>query len=132
MATPKRKPARKRLTKLVIDRAKWGTGALRNTEGKMCCLGFAVEACGVKLRATTERFGKNWYGMPFELSKTRKAKLPAWLVVSPDGDYLPLQEIAQINDKTNKFTSLSNVEQEKLIARRFAEHGCKVTFVGER
>lgn len=35
------------ITELVIDRAKWGKGALLNSEGKMCCLGFLSKACGV-------------------------------------------------------------------------------------
>lgn len=35
------------ITELVIDRAKWGVGALLNRDGTMCCLGHLSVACGI-------------------------------------------------------------------------------------
>ena len=36
-----------KLTRVIIDRAKWGKKALLNTKGKMCCLGFCAKSAGI-------------------------------------------------------------------------------------
>lgn len=112
------------ITELVIDRSKWGTGALENEDGSMCCLGFLSKACGYTdlfvgrrpmNQMTYPRF--EWDNVP-EVFRDTMTRLPsdactAWA------------EAAKINDGNDTWAD----KEVKLISL-FAKHGIALTFVG--
>jgi hypothetical protein len=108
--------------KLVIDRGKWDRGSgcsalLR--DGKMCCLGFYAEACGLK-----DSDIKN-IGTPSVLAK-RGVKIPKamkWLLFSGD-DSVDCSNLIQANDNQRQ------PNREEKIARLFAKHDVTVEFTG--
>lgn len=120
--------------KLVIDRAKWLRGEkdagllLRESDGKMCCLGFLALACGLEEDQIVE------VGEPHE---TRSPLLPKWLCSAYDEheddgelvtkyiDSSDAVELMKINDTVG-----DDAPREREIASVFAKHGVEVEFVG--
>lgn len=128
---------KKRLRTLTIDRTKWGRnnsagelsgGALRQNDksspsniGKMCCLGFACSKLGVTDKQMTTLTDFKLIGLPNDLSKSEKEKLPKWLFGEGDD----VDKLASVNDNC----LLSDTQKEKRIITIFARHGVKVKFI---
>jgi hypothetical protein len=111
------------ITELVIDRQKWGTGALKNEDGTMCCLGFLSEACGYgdQLRhIDVKGIDHGSVGLPN----------PLWIDVPPvfrDGH---ISEIATKAARINDSDRLQD-EKEEALFTLFKNNGIKLSFVGE-
>ena len=114
------------LTKLVIDRSKWGAGGLLNDDGKMCCLGFASKACG----ASEDEIG----GLAFPPhSFVGKYNMPPWMCCNEkctDTRCRPAAVLghaaaAGIND-----SSIPESEKEERLAKLFAANGIELSFIG--
>jgi hypothetical protein len=108
---------KREIKELVIDRARWGTGQLRNEDGSMCCLGFLGKACGIKVKDMLA------VGMPDDL--------PSWLIeLFPDGlnsrDEIAAEQAANINDDPN----MPRKKKEAKLRELFKTQGIKLTFVG--
>ena len=113
---------------LVIDRERWGrgdpkTGALMNDQGKMCCLGFAAEACGLELTPDSDVM------MPADLGDA-KYKMPEWMCPQYDDGSWPNQvtKAAQINDEA----ATTDAAKEEALKALFAMHGTKLYFVDKK
>ena len=107
------------ITELVIDRARWGTTALLNTDGTMCCLGFLSRACGVPyeqmLNVSFPRYGwANEFGVNIEFVAELTADRVHRLA-------------AEINDNTN----YSKEQKETMLIDLFAKNGITLSFTGE-
>lgn len=96
---------KKTLTKLVIDRAKWGRGALVRDDGKMCCLGFLGLACGLTKKEMKP------HAMPFAIDPEPLARV-GW---DNADDCLLLSELAAINDDT----TIRRPRKERLLTEKF-------------
>jgi hypothetical protein len=117
--------------KLVIDRSKWlrGEGSddsylLRNEDGKLCCLGFYAQACGLETEAIT--------------NVATPAQVPKYANIWGDGACWLFDEsnvsstcndLMMINDEKLPFFD-SEKEREEQVAAIFAKHGVQVEFVG--
>lgn len=114
------------ITKLVIDRAKWGTSALLSKDGTMCCLGFLSKACGVPdedmLDVPYPRF--KWVDM-FGVN-TEFAARDFDVLVAP-GTPAPTAAAA-INDSS----TLSMEQKETQLIELFANNGIELSFTGEK
>lgn len=100
----------------VIPRSKWlrGQGNLesflyRPSDGKQCCVGIYLSACGTPLSSLTGH--KEAHG----------PDLPLWMHA---GEAIALLELYESNDNR----SLSEPEREAEIAEGFAKQGIAVTF----
>lgn len=109
--------------KLVIDRSKWlrgEGGALsvlhRAADGKMCCLGFYGQACGV----TVEEMGD--LTSP---SRLANGNWPAWLVDKIEGNSNVCIELMSVNDRQGTDSAI----RESHITEVFHNNGVDVTFV---
>ena len=104
------------IKEFTVDRARWGQGALLNN-GKMCCLGFLSEACGIAL----SRFGMRGYPDPewTEVPEVFRHPRGRWRDA-------PGRTAANINDGQDE----DSEKESKLIAL-FAKHGIKLSFTGE-
>ncbi len=117
---------------LVIDRTKWLRGdlrpifgddvysRLRDQNGRMCCLGFYLKACGARGLTSDSAYA------PSDL-----ARLPAeaaWLKHPEDEcEDGPAEKLISAND----FSGRNEADREKKIAKLFREHGgVTVTFRG--
>jgi hypothetical protein len=120
-----RRKMAKKVTTLVIDRSRWGTGSLggelqapdnsTKRAGLRCCLGFYCLAAGYAEKQITRR------GMPASLASSNK--LPEWLLDrDPQSD---VNKLAKIND------ALISTNREERIKKIFAKHGVKVRFIGK-
>jgi hypothetical protein len=106
---------------VVIDRQRWGMGALRRvTDQKQCCLGFACEAYGIKVDAMLG------IGAPSALPELYQAKLPKWLLALTDD--IDVGRAASINDDPN----LSWSKKEELLKPIFKKHRINLVFRGTR
>jgi hypothetical protein len=109
--------------KFTIDRSKWqrgpGESRLLNSHGKMCCLGFYGEACGVP---TDDLFGLAY---PSEVRRSSHL-LPTWLEDSDD-----VAELICLNDAdpTDEEDVSDEADRERRIAAIFAKHGVEVEFI---
>lgn len=110
---------------LVIDRSRWlrGEGAsasrlLRPCDGKMCCLGFYLESCGLTPEVMLDE------ETPFNVREKIEGSGAEWLLngISHSGSGMALM-IA--NDNMGK----TDVSREGYIKQMFEEHGVDVTFV---
>lgn len=114
--------------KFTIDRSKWIRGKdrgmsylLRPADGKRCCVGFYLQACGL----TDEQLSNRCYADSYD-QNLRKDDLPAgteWLHISRSkegGD-----SVYYVNDDME----LTETEREERIAARFAREGHEVEFV---
>lgn len=115
---------------VVIQRENWIRGEdpsdsflLRESDRKMCCLGFALCAARVPHKVLRGR------GAPLSVGAALLPKRMLWLLThgatmnSPDGE-----ELMRLNDDT----STAEDEREKGIKVIFAEHNVKVTFRGKK
>lgn len=119
------------LKKLVIDRSKWGKGSLLRgpryktlndplfREGRMCCLGHALLACGNTPKSIMD------HGMPQNVHK-----VPSWIYDRiGNGLELGLTQTAYSAADINDYAAPS--EKESKLIELFAENGCELSFVGE-
>lgn len=127
------------INEFTIDRSMWlrgrepgGSYLLREIDGKRCCLGFYLEACGVpddQLRG---------YAAPGSVYRNRaeyRDLVPKWLIGPPwhrlsddpaDAvNSITAQYLMEVNDATDS----TDAEREALIAKTFADHGVEVHFV---
>jgi hypothetical protein len=122
---------------LVIDERRWlhaekddpegnYEGMLRNEEGKMCCLGFFAQSCGVKAKDMLN------LGMPADLNripkKLREMAFDAEDFGDGDVDYSTkdvIQDLADANDEEG----LTLARRKQRITRLFRQIGVGVTFV---
>lgn len=114
-------------THLEIDRAKWlrGEGAensrlLRHYDGKMCCLGLYLEACGVPREVLRDK------NTPAQLDE----RIPRWL-------YEPNKALTRVvSMATSKLMGVNDDPKERkredLVREMFAAHGVTVTFTGAK
>jgi hypothetical protein len=115
--------------KLVIDRQKWARGAeegmLLNTQCKMCCLGFAALACGLKPHQI-----KN-VEMPAdtreETKPTRNKTVWNALLDIDEGGRCDT-EIASYLASVNDDSDMSDKMREHKIRQKFKKIGVEVTF----
>jgi hypothetical protein len=125
--------------KFTIDRSKWqrgpGESRLLNSHGKMCCLGFYGEACGVP---TDDLFGLAY---PSEVRRSSHL-LPTWLtdVTDIDEEYGPVERVEDSDDvaeliclndadPTDEEDVSDEADRERRIAAIFAKHGVEVEFI---
>lgn len=118
------------LRKLVIDRSRWQCGAhtkglltqLRNSAGRMCCLGFHSLALGY----TEEEITGHWYPRSLADNGRKKDGLP--VVPGTYGwDNNPFAtQAARINDSTD----IDDAERESRLVALFLEQGWELTFEG--
>lgn len=118
--------------KLVIDRARWfrGKGAddsrlLRSCDGRMCCLGIYLEACGVPSDALENT--------PYPSTYRLRPFIPAeaqWLLARDSRN--PTSSDAIDLATTNDRTSIKARTREERIRAMFAKHDVEVVFVGGR
>lgn len=119
----------KDVKKFVIDRSKWlrGQGSINSylldNEGKMCCLGFYAQECGLRPQDI-----KN-VAEPITVVVSKKKDWNSFLIAT-DGavDNSPdTWKLMEINDDPK----LDDKVREKFIKDRFAEHDIKVKFIGK-
>jgi hypothetical protein len=152
---PKTSQERRRLLKVVIDRAKWLRGVtvnscLRDDEGKMCCLGFLGLACGHTAQELRDAVspselpscddnlkgggGADDVDHPAGSGRWPKAiARTSWTTDSRLANYL-----MKVNDADEKvvksfgrtFKVPDEASRERLITELMAEAGVGVTFVG--
>lgn len=133
-----------KVTELVIDRSKWlrGEGSnasrlLRESDGKMCCLGMYGLACGLTPEDLLESHTPITAGLSILWSDMSKASGSDWLFQEHTTSW-DCRTLMQNNDVRADIRadimacSISVVEEEreKMIAQTFLEHGVTVTFVG--
>jgi len=114
------------LTAFAVRRPTWlrGEGGidsrlLRVSDGRQCCLGQYLTACGVPHDALAE------VSSPGEVAGP---DVPAWLL-NPDGrDSVLAEVLMEVNDDHE----LSEVARESTLTARFAQAGITVRFVGRR
>lgn len=135
--------AKRVLTEVEIDRAKWLTGealsegavldsGLRDRQtGMQCCLGFVCRAVGFSQKAITDQ------GMPYELDSTVRGKsrlIKAGLATDmsddPWGDD-PLAHVATVAANINDNDGLTRRERESKVKAQLKELGFKAKFVGK-
>jgi hypothetical protein len=111
------------ITELVIDRARWGQGALKRIDsGKMCCLGFLAVACGVPEDELffTGISGNSAMGMP-RPEWAEKYGMPAGVTYTLGWQTLA----AEIND-----SAIPMEDKEVKLIALFDDHGITLSFVG--
>lgn len=116
--------------KLVIDRSKWlrGEGSdkselLREEDGKMCCLGFYLEQCGVSRDNIS---GKR---IPGDVPRVDAEipVVPEWLIET--GTRCMSSDVCQNLMIKNDSEHTHDSAREEYIAEKFAAQGIEVTFV---
>lgn len=138
--------------KLVIDRNTWlrggfernqGYSCLRDEQGRKCCLGFYLEACGF---SQTQITGS---GSPHDVfsflgprTAARRNWKPRWLLRKDNkgvvfDDSSDCSTLMNVNDNVHiedptSLEILSEADREKQIKKIFAKHGVTVTFVGPK
>lgn len=116
------------IKKFTIDRSKWlngelykryenadkdaPEGQLKDHSGRMCCLGFYSQACGV--------VGLRSKSMPDELASKERDKLDFY-IINNQYDY------SGCNDNTR----LTTTQRESKLKELFAKRNIKVTFKGK-
>lgn len=115
---------------LVIDRSIWLRGErngdvylLRPADGKMCCLGIYLQACG----ASPDTLRGRRYPSSVAVALPDEARWllrPGKPVVGVQSDSLETTELAVTNDDN----TITDAEREKRIATLLAKHDVRVTF----
>jgi hypothetical protein len=119
----------------VIDRSKWlpreafdggKSYLLRESDGRMCCLGVYLRACGIPASALNRL---ELPAMVVKESNLSVSEVPAWLLDLRGGTWSSesATELASINDSQR----ITLDEREQRIIERFAEQGIEVRFEGE-
>jgi hypothetical protein len=142
---------------VVIDRAKWQRGVpidscLRDSEGKMCCLGFLGQACGFTAQELRDAIspselpsrdddlegpgGVDDVDHPAGSGKwPRKIARTNWTTDSLLANYLMSVNDAEekvVKSRKRTFKVPDEAARERLITNLMAEAGVAVTFVGDR
>ena len=116
-----------KLTTLVIDRRKWlrGTndGTLLNTEGKMCCLGFACRKIGIAKDKLLDGTMPLTSVIEHKVDESTFAT-NIWMIEG-NGSQYDVGVAAVLNDRPGDFL-FPETEREAGIKNIFAKHGCKV------
>lgn len=134
MSVRKKKPIAKTavgVRSFTIDRFRWlhGEGSdksylFRPEDKKQCCLGFYLEACGLK-RADLR------HQLPSDCSGPRSDLVPVWLLgrraFSGRIDSPQSSQLMRVNDSE----SWTDEERETRIIEIFKRKGVKVKFVGK-
>ena len=110
------------ITELVIDRKLWGTGAMLNRDGTMCCLGHLSKACGVPENEMRYEDGIGNISFP-KLTWINKYDLNSWAV-----DSIEMSEAAQINDSK----LIPDSQKEIELIQLFKDNGITLSFVGSK
>lgn len=108
--------------RLVIDRKIWLRGddasyLLRPSDGKMCCLGIYLEACGINKNAM------NGVNVPSSLGFILPEEAARWMNEMGCVD-------ATMAMNVNDNVGIDDVIREQRIAEIFARHDVEVEFVG--
>lgn len=125
------------ITKLVIDRAKWGVGCLLRgpnnllnhdpagwgplrEPGKMCCLGFLAKACGIPDEKLVDLgFPEaSWSAVPVPFRKLN------------DYDTVIAQQHPMYKATTINDSEYPQEEKEKMLTELFAKEGIELSFEG--
>jgi hypothetical protein len=123
--------ANRKVTTLVIDRAKWGTEYLLNSEGTMCCLGFLALKCGADLTEIDEESSPkavpnvDW---PAELIKIGRNLLR----VGKFRDVIQNSELTMKMMEINDDSGLKWSDKEKKLIPLFKKAGIKLSFKGPK
>ena len=120
--------------KLIIDRSKWlrGEGAeksalLRPEDGKLCCLGFYAQVCGIEAEAMSGA------STPTDVPDHDGMWGPSadWLFDHEYGDVsADCHRLMKCNDYFSIFDEINEEDRERDIAAIFAQYGVEVEFVG--
>lgn len=115
---------------LVIDRSIWLHGEdsgqsflLRPSDGKMCCLGIYLHACGLPKKELSN------VKMPSKLPNKIQKNIPEWLISIHDFSQ-GVDEASEIND-TTLCEGMTAKTRERKLQKIFREHGTKVIFQGK-
>lgn len=123
-----------KVTELVINRPNWlrGEGAgdsflLRESDNRMCCLGFYSRACGFSKDSLVGQRG------PMQLGTNIIPDQMKWLYIGKgNSEHSGVANKAMtVNDGSQEYVELSEEERERKLTELFAEHGIKVTFTDE-
>lgn len=112
------------MKKFTVRRSKWlrgkGDGYLLNDEGKMCCLGFAVnQICKVPKKKLLDTF------RPCDVLESTKET--TFTTISYENVIIDkhfVEEAIEVNDDS----TISDSGREELLTEIFKENGIKVTF----
>lgn len=106
------------VTAFVIDRTVWLRGEgiarsklLRPDDGKRCCVGIYLGACGVADEALS--------GVPAAHNAVNVPDMPRWL----------LEDVGGLYADNDAYGGLTEERREELIADGFARRGITVTFI---
>jgi len=112
--------------KVVIDRKSWLRGErvivsrlFRPSDGKMCCLGFYLEACGMSKETLSDKVA------PRDLLYTKELPEEAKWLIFAGANSKSARGLMNANDPTH----MSDEERESVIIREFAAHDVEVEFV---
>lgn len=116
------------ITELTVDKSIWlrGEGSsssalLRESDGKMCCLGVYLHACGVTKELLKSQL------RPSDVN----TEIPAWLLTKPGGKYNRTSPLARALIQANDDHFYTQAQRERKIKKLFAQAGVKVIFKGE-
>lgn len=137
---------------LIIDRAKWlrgeGSGEsflIRNTDGKMCCLGFLGLACEIPQEKLMGAKSPVSYYNGSLLDKTSRAPKEDWVrlnkevegIFGPPCTFLgeasnrfDISEVCAAMMKVNDSNRMSDSVREETLRDLFRSTGIQVEFVG--
>lgn len=104
------------MRRVTITRTKWGTKALRNKAGNMCCLGFCAKAAGIQDKDL------QGVGMPDDLASDELRH--KFFARFPDLDTNLAEDLAVINDSSRK-----RHNKEKLIKQHGRDANIDFRFV---
>jgi hypothetical protein len=107
----------KKLIPLQIDRERWGTEALLNNNGTMCCLGFACKKLGVSAKEMLNQ------SMPAALEGRGRSKVR--MLLRNGVDKATASKAAEINDEP----SYTRSEKETKLKPVLAKLGFAVKFI---
>jgi len=132
--------------KLIIDRVKWLRGEgdfesmlYRSTDGKMCCLGFLGEMCGVSKEEMTYKKRCRAISNSRKFNERSRSELdvknsenpwPGDLCFLEDGEYWDngiVKELYGVNDASIQY--ISDSEREDKLTELFGRLGIEVEFI---
>lgn len=107
------------ITTFTVKRSTWVRGRpgyLLMEDGRMCCLGFFVQACGIPPEAMLQKT------YPGTLLKLR-SQLPPWVI-----DYGNISEIVHVNDTIRVIDKDDDETREARLKKLFMMHGVEIVF----
>lgn len=110
------------MTRVVIDRSRWGRQALLNSKNKMCCLGFCAKSAG----ATDEDMRNKAF--PYNLTNWQPvaAKFPGLFNEGGSFRSFAANNLAEANDGM-----INGPEKEEEIKKLGVSAGIQFVFTGE-